>query len=164
MASLFLMLTQSCQQIDTPAYLFDEMAAIYAPPDHPVFQLVPPLFDDLANQHYADIGQPTITSDNFWDIYRDVLECFRRSADEELTAVLANSDRQETAAQDDGLPVLPEMRPFRNGEPVAGNLAGKRSHYVGGLTASGSTQTTITEEPEYADFTSSDDSGSGNDE
>jgi hypothetical protein len=151
--SLFQMLMQLYQQIATSADVFDEMAEIYAPPDHPVFQLVPPLFDELANKHYAAIGEPIVTSDTFWDIYHNVLECFRHSADEELNGILADSDRQETAAQDDGLPVLPDMQPFRNGEPVAG----ERNHYVGGLVASGSTQTTIQDEREYADFTSSDD-------
>jgi hypothetical protein len=135
--------------------LFDEMAEIYAPPDNPIFQLVPPLFDELVDNHYADIGQPVVTSDTFWEIFLTLLECLRHSADEELTGVLTDSDRQETAAQDDGLPVLPDMQPLRNGDPVAG----KRSHYVGGLAASGSTQTTTQEEPEYADFTSDDDDG-----
>ena len=153
--SLFQMLTQLYQQIATSADVFDEMAEIYAPPDHPVFQLVPPLFGELANKHYAAIGEPIVTSDTFWDIYQNVLECFRHSPDEELNGILADSDRQETAAQDDGLPVLPDMQPFRNGEPVV--VAGKRSQYVGGLVASGSTQTTIQDEREYADFTSSDD-------
>ena len=54
------------------------MEAQYSPPDHPVFQLVPPLFLMRAEAFYEDAGQPIISSDTFWDVYRDILTRFRQ--------------------------------------------------------------------------------------
>jgi hypothetical protein len=132
------------------------MEAIYAPPDHPIFELVPLIFHQRVDRFYNEAGSPVITSDTFWDVYRGLRLRFEHRSDDEFTAVLqANSDR-ETASNDDQIPVLPDMQPFCNGQPVVGH----REQYIGGLHASSSTGDTTPAElgPEYADFTTDDES------
>jgi hypothetical protein len=140
-------------QIPVPAELFDEMGVIYAPPDHSVFELVPPLFRKRADRCYADIGQPMITSDTFWDIYRSVLARFRAGDDIELATILRTNSEQETAEKADQIPVLANMKPFRNGPQVVG----RGVRYIGGLSESSlesSGTAVLGEGPEFADFTS----------
>ncbi|KAF4565750.1 hypothetical protein EYR40_002183 [Pleurotus pulmonarius] len=47
-----------------------EARALYAPPDHPVFTLVPPSFENIIQQGYQGMGSPAITRDNVWETYR----------------------------------------------------------------------------------------------
>jgi hypothetical protein len=63
-------------QIPVPSELVDEAEQLFAPPDHPVFQLVPPLFGKRIAHLYNTIGRPTVTSDSFWAIYRALLTSF----------------------------------------------------------------------------------------
>ncbi len=53
------------------------MRSKYAPPDHPVFHLVPPAFEEKARQFYSVIGTPDINRDNFWQVYNTLLVNFR---------------------------------------------------------------------------------------
>ena len=39
------------------------------PPDDPVFQLVPPLFNTLVHSLYAAIGLPAVSLQSLWDVY-----------------------------------------------------------------------------------------------
>ncbi|KAJ7573278.1 hypothetical protein C8J56DRAFT_1132099, partial [Mycena floridula] len=48
-----------------------------APADHPVFELVPPSFHNYCFKFYQDLGSPTITRDNVWDVYLFILDGFR---------------------------------------------------------------------------------------
>lgn len=59
-----------------PAFV-DQVRALYAPPDHPVFQLVPPDFAALAAQFYETMGFPVITRATVWDIYDGLLDRFQ---------------------------------------------------------------------------------------
>lgn len=52
------------------------MRQMYAPSDHPVFELVPPAFGALAAEFYGQIGGPAITRENIWNIYLEVLGRF----------------------------------------------------------------------------------------
>ncbi|KAF8218486.1 hypothetical protein L208DRAFT_1350965, partial [Tricholoma matsutake] len=61
-------------KIPVPSELLDEVEALYAPQDHPVFELVPHTFHERADNLYAAIGQPAITVETFWDIYLDLLK------------------------------------------------------------------------------------------
>ena len=54
----------------------------WAPPDHPVFELVPPLFDELANQFYEQFGKPLITIHTLWNVYLQLLRAFQNAVDE----------------------------------------------------------------------------------
>ncbi|THV07012.1 hypothetical protein K435DRAFT_569504, partial [Dendrothele bispora CBS 962.96] len=44
-----------------------EAERLYAPPDHPVFELVSPEFDYWARSYYIQFGSPTVTGDNVWN-------------------------------------------------------------------------------------------------
>ncbi|KAJ7775966.1 hypothetical protein DFH07DRAFT_766906 [Mycena maculata] len=52
------------------------VCALYAPPDHEVFQLVPPDFHAIITQMYAEIGQPAVTRESCWNIYLQLLGKF----------------------------------------------------------------------------------------
>jgi hypothetical protein len=131
------------------------METLYALPNHPVFQLVPALFHARADGFYENSGRPIITSNNFWDVYRDILAQFQRSSlDAELETVLRTASEQQTAAFDDDVPVLPNMMPFRCGAAVMRRE--NQDQYMGGLTASGSTSNVVQDERRYADLTTDD--------
>ncbi|PSS37790.1 hypothetical protein PHLCEN_2v357 [Hermanssonia centrifuga] len=46
----------------------DEVRNKYAPPEHPVFHLVPPAFAEKARQFYGEAGHPVVTRENDDDI------------------------------------------------------------------------------------------------
>ena len=79
----------------------DDVRALYAPPDHEVFQLVPPSFAELAQSFYTEMGRPKVTRDNVWDMYLDLLGRFLHYEDlvarqEEWNAILAQQEHQDT--------------------------------------------------------------------
>ena len=135
------------------------MEALYAPPDHPVFKLVPPLFHEQVSQLYIAIGQPEVTINSFWDIYRGLLEQLHHGRDEWLSTVL-DSHKETLGRDQEDMPLLPGMDPFRLGQLLQ---PGRQGQYIGGLddTALGSALSKFG--VEYAEFTS-DEEGEGDDE
>ncbi|KAG6846651.1 hypothetical protein H0H93_012621, partial [Arthromyces matolae] len=69
-------------KVKVPDELFDRMEAQYAPPNHEVFLLTPVGFDRRANQHLEAMGQPALSHENFWDIYRELRARFLNDNDE----------------------------------------------------------------------------------
>jgi hypothetical protein len=68
----------------------DAMRQIYAPPDHPVFLLVPQEFSQQASLFMAELGSPPVTGDNVWNVYADLLMCFQSiERDEGIHKLLA---------------------------------------------------------------------------
>ena len=131
------------------------MEALYAPPDDPVFQLVPPSFHDYVTNLYSKIGQPAVTVDTFWTIYRTLLKKLQESRDETLTEVVTTYSALPNQEPEE-MPLLPNMKPFRQGQPLI--IEGKYA-YIGGLDDSGLHQFEDgdqSREIEYAEFTSSD--------
>lgn len=64
-------------QIVVPPELLDAAEAKWAPPDDPVFQLVPPDFESQVVRCFEDMGKPDVTFDTFWYVYcglRDLVE------------------------------------------------------------------------------------------
>lgn len=49
---------------------------MFAPADHPMFQLVPPSFEQLIREFYINLGSPAITRSNVCDVYNSLLEKF----------------------------------------------------------------------------------------
>lgn len=66
--------TNGFRQIPVPPALLDEMEALYAPPKHPIFTLVPTAFHEHMMQLYLSIGEPTVTVRTFRDIYCNLLK------------------------------------------------------------------------------------------
>jgi hypothetical protein len=47
---------------------------LYAPPDDPVFELVPATFAYYTQMMYDNMGSPAVTGENVWDIYRGLVQ------------------------------------------------------------------------------------------
>jgi hypothetical protein len=105
------------------------------------------------------MGQPVVTTGTFWAIYRNLLQQLRDGTDEALTEILI-SHQQSLAQQDIAMPLLPDMEPFRLGQP----LVARNSNYIGGLDISALPSDVPLPCPEYADFTDSDDDETDNSE
>lgn len=66
------------------------MRQIYAPPDHPVFLLVPQEFSQQASLFMVELGLPPVTGDNVWNVYADLLMRFQSiERDEGIRKLLA---------------------------------------------------------------------------
>jgi hypothetical protein len=130
--------------------LLDEVKALYAPQDHPVFELVSQIFYERVDDLYSVIGRPEITKETFWDIYLELLKKLQNGRDEELANIL--SSHQQSVQPDQGMPLLPNVEPFRLGRPLN---VGKNVNYIGGLDVSSSSVSNSDPQPEYAFFTSS---------
>lgn len=99
-----------------PDVLFDEMEELYAPKDHPVFELTPPLFNQLAGNHYSNLGSPTVNSSSFWDVYTALLACFQSNAhltlNSELDSILEDARQALETALNDNIDILPGLQPY----------------------------------------------------
>jgi len=124
-----------------------------------VFELVPPTFHERADNLYAAIGRPEITTKTFWNIYLDLLKRLRDGSDEELTNILSSHQPSAQPVQGD-MALLPDMAPFRLGHPID---VGTNTNYIGGLDVSAPSSSVPAPHPEYADFTSDEDDEDGTD-
>jgi hypothetical protein len=98
--------------------LFDEVEAIYAPPDHPVFDLVPPSFDQRAQYLYASLGKPQVSSDSFWNMYQMLLAQFQAiEGDDDLTVLLSQG---VVEPEDEDVPLLPSLQDFPQNAGLVG--------------------------------------------
>ena len=108
-------------QIGVPDSLFDEMEAKYAPPDHEVFQLTPLPFDSHANKYYEEMGRPPVSSNSFWNVYQQLLVCFRSAKpSDDLTEVLSDLENHTEQILKEKVDVLPGLKPLRLGATVVG--------------------------------------------
>ena len=108
-------------QIVTPLPLLDEAESIYAPSSHPVFQLVPPLFETRAQALYLQMGQPPVSSNTFWAVYLRLLQAFRDVVSGiELAEMIAEYQEATQLTERDEISVLPGLRELRNGDRVIG--------------------------------------------
>ena len=108
---------------------------MYAPPDHPVFVLVPPLFHDRATTLYASMGEPVLSSDTFWNVYRQLLHAFdeRRESDELMSILSIHANEMAQFDHEaDKMELIPDLKPFRNGRKILGSQQCIHK-YIGGL-------------------------------
>jgi hypothetical protein len=129
--------------------LLDEMEALHAPPDHPVFALVPPAFHDHLSNTYSEIGQPNVNVDTFWEVYLSLLRRLRERCYEEVTEILSSYQANLEEDSND-VPLLPNMEAFRLGQPLD---FGNNTCYIGGLDSSALSGGIWGRVGEYADFT-----------
>ena len=129
------------------------MEQLYAPPDHAVFQLVPPAFGERAETFYIRLGRPVVNFASFWGTYSQLLhqfkQCRMNEPGNDLEEVLTNhKERSQRIEEENDVPLLQGLKELRNGDNVIGSLAGAASSSVAFV------------EPEEAEFTDSDlDSG-----
>ncbi|KAK7036943.1 hypothetical protein R3P38DRAFT_3311626 [Favolaschia claudopus] len=88
-------------RIEVTPEKFDEMEAKWAPPDDPVFQLVPPLFKSQVERLQLQLGTPEVTGDNLWDVYSQLLTAFESMAleDEFMSAMQGADDHFESSIE-----------------------------------------------------------------
>ncbi|KAF8522943.1 hypothetical protein BU17DRAFT_86522 [Hysterangium stoloniferum] len=135
-------------KIPVPPELFDEMEARYAPPDHPVFELVPQIFHEHLSNLSSAIGQPEVSIETFWNIFRTLLERLHEGPKEQLTDIITHHN-MTYGQEPDNMPLLPNMEAFRLGQPLD---LGMNASYIGGSNGSALINSTGPS-PEYADFT-----------
>ncbi|KAF5377194.1 hypothetical protein D9615_006459 [Tricholomella constricta] len=107
--------------------LFDEIKKEWAPPNDPVFRLVPSTFDNQASALYAAIGHPTVSSSTFWPVYQEMLDAFHAlPRDPILAAALLTANYGE----ENDVPLMAGLRELRHGD----NVVGQHGYiYYGGL-------------------------------
>lgn len=49
--------------------MLTEAEEIWAPANDPIFELVPPSFQEVVDRCYNDLGCPPVTFDSFWEVY-----------------------------------------------------------------------------------------------
>ncbi|KAA1471497.1 hypothetical protein DENSPDRAFT_776760, partial [Dentipellis sp. KUC8613] len=97
-------------KIPVPSDIFNEIEAVYAPPDDPVFKLVPDEFLVRATAAWASMGSPEPQFETVWDIYREILARLRSMpADAGFRKMLNESSELQTQeAADDINTQLPD--------------------------------------------------------
>ena len=85
----------------------------WAPPDDPVFRLVPATFEQQAATLYHTIGKPAVSSTSFWTIYQELLSAFHMlPANPQLAEALLSADE----GADEVVPVLTGLHDLRHGD------------------------------------------------
>ncbi|THH10132.1 hypothetical protein EW146_g8470 [Bondarzewia mesenterica] len=158
--------------------VLNEIEQEYAPPDNPVFDLVPRAFEDRARQLYTALGELDVTSESFWTVYRSLLEEFRNMPyDPEIAEAVQLAATYTNNNDNDHIPLLP-LANLRQGGMVVAIDQQSTYEYVGGVeepvlpkalasyvSVSGDGDRSESEEemgqPEYADLTSDSDEDSG---
>ena len=135
-------------KILVPPELFNEIEALYAPPDHPVFELVPQAFHKHVSNIYTAIGQLEVTVKTFWDIFRSLLDHLHEGPNEQLTEIITNHNATLEPGLDN-MPLLLNMEAFQLGQLLD---LGANTNYIGGLEDPAS-NSDMGPSPEYADFT-----------
>jgi len=127
----------------------------WADPADPVFLLVPRAFKVHADKFYEQIGQPSLTSNNFWDVYTQILALFRFLPDDDpnLSEALKHGDEVVE------IELLSGLRDLPHGDNTTGTHG---YYYLGGLenppTADeGDANANEVDLREYAYFTPSED-------
>lgn len=104
-----------------PEELLQEMENEWAPPDHEVFQLVPPEFDYHAQNLYATIGSPVVDHKSIILVFRRLRDAFLPFEVEHPLARYAASLDQEYDREQHGVAIIPGLRDMRPGDELGNN-------------------------------------------
>jgi hypothetical protein len=112
--------------------VFAKVKQEYAPTDRPIFELVPPAFNDCADILYTNIGQPAVQSNTFWDVYCQLLQQFR--IEEHVVCIapilMTHCNAVHALELEEEMPLLPNLKELQNGANVVRPLHAK---YIGGM-------------------------------
>jgi hypothetical protein len=90
-------------QVNPSEEQIQQVRQLYANPLHPVFEFVPPLFDNAMRLFMASLGSPIINRDSFWPTFVELLRMVRDAAYEEVwAAVMVQMELAERMAEDAG--------------------------------------------------------------
>lgn len=142
-------------QIPVPLELIDRFEAEFAPPDHEVFQLTPPEFHLHASSFYDTLGQPPITCDTFWAVYRQVLDCFKM-ADDALLPVVEGLFETVRRVEEDRVELLQGQKELRMGDKVVGDDGNSDIYFADITDSSDDEQMADADEVAYASFSDAD--------
>lgn len=110
--------------MSVPSDVVDAAETEWAPANDPVFQLVPPAFEQLISTAYQSIGQPVVTFYTFWDVYRSLHEAVLAtdfSEDVEIEIETEHRMAEEERAAEEERVVKPPP-PFADLPVRAGNF------------------------------------------
>ena len=133
----------------------------WAPPNDPVFRLVPATFEQQAAMSYCTLGQPVMSSATFWTVYQELLSAFHTLlANPQLALQLAEALLSADEGADEEVPVLTGLHELRHGDNVVGEHGGLDNPPANDLDDLDGTHGSSDEEPaqagvdlrEYADF------------
>ena len=96
----------------------------WAPPDHEVFQLVPPEFNYHAQNLYAIIGSPVINHNTFISVFRRLRDAFLPFQAEHPLARYAASLDQEYDRDQHSVAIIPGLRDMRPGDELGNKQLG----------------------------------------
>ncbi|KAI1781732.1 hypothetical protein LXA43DRAFT_1036355 [Ganoderma leucocontextum] len=113
-------------KIEVPMHVIDNVEAEWAPPDHPIFQLVPLLFRERIDGHLQDLGNPAISADSFWIVYLSVLGRFvspddGHILDRTIQTAISQHVISERQAISEPIAIIPGLRQLRQGDRLVGN-------------------------------------------
>lgn len=75
--------------------MLDEAEAKWAPPDDPVFQLVPSDVEPYMTRCFKDLGKPKVTYDTFWNVYRELRDLVEITVPGDIITTLSGSTRSD---------------------------------------------------------------------
>jgi hypothetical protein len=112
----------------------EHVRQLYAPAEDSVFELVPPVFDNFAKVLYQSMGSPSVTSENVWDIYRELLFRFEHLDEaiecvEEWEIQLSLTDHD---SDDEQYPMMEGQRDLLGGSDSMNDSEGG-DYYMGGV-------------------------------
>lgn len=118
------------EQILVDPAAIHEARRLYAPPEHPVFELVPTSFGILAEQFYAAMDNPAVNRDNVWDVYLCLLAHFRLAEalppnciiEWQQAVTLGREERTENGDRFDLIPDLAELPENSGRVPYMGGV------------------------------------------
>ena len=116
--------------------IIDEVQKEWAPPDHPIFQLVPDVFQERIDTYLRDLGNPILNADTFWVVYVSVLARFvspddRRVLDPSIQDAVSQYAMSEPDVVADPMEIIGGLRPLRQGDRLVGNPLLQPSPNVG---------------------------------
>jgi hypothetical protein len=113
-------------QVPVPDNVFDQAEQIWAPPDHAVFELVPPVVNEKIQFIYDQLDRPEVNIETFWPVYRHMLarwtQLITLERDPAVDQVINHYADVPEGGEDQGIPAnLP--RPMNWGEGDLPHLA-----------------------------------------
>jgi len=78
-------------QVVVPPAVLDAAEAKWAPPDDPVFQIVPSDFKSYLTQCFEDLGKPEVNFETFWDVYCGLRDLVGVAVPGNVTVTLSES-------------------------------------------------------------------------
>ena len=82
-------------QIVVPKDMLDAAEEEWAPPNDPVFQLIPPDFESHVTRCYEALGEPVVNFDTFWDVYCGLWDLVETAVPDVVAGSLSQSAMED---------------------------------------------------------------------